>query len=502
MFLSDASVRRPVAMTCLIIALSLLGLRAYRDMSLEWLPQIDIPYITVLTVYPGGTPAEIETDIGKRIEDVIVSVEGIKHVTTSCMENACQILLEFQLGVDVDVAANDVREKIDMVVNDFPSGVEKPTVLKFDINAIPIISLALTGDAPIDALYDYADNELKDRLTTTEGVATTEIVGGSPREVQVRLDRDALAARGLSSTDVVRAVQEGVGKVPAGRIHDDAMEYAVTFDAEYAAPEALEALEIANADGARCHIGDVGRVVMAPGEETSGGVYRWTARYQRENREAARRQCRARCGPGAGGGERNAAATSRGHGIGLGQRRRTIHPRLGSRHTNQHLARHFADRPHSLLLPLQLPLDHYRRRNHAHHDSHRSLFHGIDRLHAQCLHPVGDRAVGRYPDHQLDCGAREHCQTAGRMRGSARGGPHWLEASGGSRGGERGNQLGRSLPGGHYGKYGGAFLCSVRLDHGYHDGGVPVCVVHTYPPPLRGCSLRPRSPDAARCWLL
>jgi len=113
MFLSNASIRRPIAMSCLIIGLALLGLNAYRQMGLELMPRTDLPFITIVTIYPGASPEQIETDIAKRIEDQVVTIDGLKHVNSSCMENVCQTLLEFNLGVNVDIAATDVREKLD-----------------------------------------------------------------------------------------------------------------------------------------------------------------------------------------------------------------------------------------------------------------------------------------------------------------------------------------------------------------------------------------------------
>ncbi len=266
MFLSTVSIRRPVAMCSLIIALSLLGINAYRKMGLEYLPQIDMPYITIVTVYPGGSPSEIETDIAKRIEDVVVSIDGLKHVTSACMENLCQTLLEFHLNVDVDVAANDVREKLDLIVNDFPSGTEKPKVLKFNINAKPIINLALTGDVPIDELFDFADNRLRDRITTLEGVADVQLIGGAKREVHVLLDREKLAARGLSSIDVVQAIQQEVRTIPSGRVREHGAEYSVKFDADYATVAAIGSLQVAGGDGQRCYLKDIGEVRMSTEE--------------------------------------------------------------------------------------------------------------------------------------------------------------------------------------------------------------------------------------------
>ena len=101
MFLSDASTRRPIAMSCLIIGLTLLGLNSYRKMGLELMPKMDVPFITVTTIYPGASPEQIETDVAKRIEDQVVTIDGLKHVSSSCMENVCQTFLEFELEVDV-----------------------------------------------------------------------------------------------------------------------------------------------------------------------------------------------------------------------------------------------------------------------------------------------------------------------------------------------------------------------------------------------------------------
>jgi len=266
MFLSDASIKRPIAISCLIIGLALLGFNAYRKMGLELMPRMDLPFITIVTIYPGASPEQIETDIAKRIEDQVVTIDGLKHVSSSCMENVCQTLLEFNLGVNVDIAATDVREKLDLIRADFPADAEDPKIMKFDINAMPVITLALTGDVSIDELYDYADNTLRDRVTVISGVADVELIGGAEREVHVMLDRQKLAARGLSSMRVVQAIQQGIGTIPSGRVIDNGTEYSVKFDAEYEDVEDIASLEIANKDGQRCYIRDVGHVEMTTEE--------------------------------------------------------------------------------------------------------------------------------------------------------------------------------------------------------------------------------------------
>ncbi len=267
MFLSNAAVKRPVAMSCLIIGLTLLGMNAYRKMGLEIMPKVDIPYITIITVYPGATPEEIETDVAKRIEDSVVAISGLKDVSSSCIENVSQTLLEFNLDVDVDLAAMDVREKLDLIRADLPEDVEDPKVVKFDINAKPVLSLALTGDAPIDELYDYADNTLRDRISVIAGVANVDLIGGAERQVHVLVDREKLAARGLTTLNLVQALREGVRTIPSGRIKSHGVEYAVKFDADFKDIARIGSLEVAGGNGERTYIKDVAEVRMTTEEQ-------------------------------------------------------------------------------------------------------------------------------------------------------------------------------------------------------------------------------------------
>ncbi len=266
MILSDFAVRRPVAMTCLILGLTLLGINAFRKMGLELMPQADIPFITIVTVYPGASPEELESDVARRIEDAVVSIDGLKHVNSVCMENVCQTMLEFELDVNVDIAATDVREKLDLIRADLPADVEDPIIQKFDINAKPIITLALTGDVPLDELYDFADNALRDRITVIAGVADVQLIGGAKRRVHVELDRARLAARGLTSLDVVHNIQQAVRTIPSGRVRDGGTEYTVKFDADFQQVIDLQDLEVVNHNGQRCYLRDVGSVFMATEE--------------------------------------------------------------------------------------------------------------------------------------------------------------------------------------------------------------------------------------------
>lgn len=263
MFLAKASVKRPVAMSALIIGLTLLGLYSFFKMNLELMPRTEVPFISVITVYPGAGPEQIETDIVRDIEDAMMTVDGIKNITSTSMENVGSVLLEFNIGVDVDIAATDVRENLDLILADLPSDAHDPKVLKYDINAAPVATLALTGKQSIEDIYDYADNVLRDRITVLPGVADVEITGGAGREVQVLIDRNKIVAAGLTTLDVVKVINSSVLNVPAGRITDAKREFSVEFNAQFDNYDDLLDLQIVNKGGRIVRVRDVADVKMA-----------------------------------------------------------------------------------------------------------------------------------------------------------------------------------------------------------------------------------------------
>jgi HAE1 family hydrophobic/amphiphilic exporter-1 len=273
MFLSNFSIRRPVTMAAFILVLVLGGLNSFNKLGLNMLPQIDIPFITINTVYPGATPTEIEVDIAKKIEDAVSNVDGIKHLQSSCMANMCQTLIEFDLDIDVDVAATDIREKIDMIIDDLPPEAEAPKILKFDLQAKPIVTLLLTGDRNVDDLFDFADEYLADRLSVIKGVADVQVSGGEKVEVHVELDPAKLTASGLNGADIILALSENNIKMPSGTLKEGTREYSVTFDAEFNSLQEIELFEVMTRDGKRVRIMDIATVSMRSKEARTLAYY-------------------------------------------------------------------------------------------------------------------------------------------------------------------------------------------------------------------------------------
>ncbi|MCX7819248.1 MAG: efflux RND transporter permease subunit [Kiritimatiellae bacterium] len=269
-----SSIRRPVATWTAVLVVLVLGALAYRRLGLDLMPQVNFPFVTVLTVYPGASAEDIETAVARKIEDAVSAIDGVRHLDSMCMPGLCQTLIEFELHRDVDAAATDVRERIALIRRDLPAAAEEPRVLKFDINARAIATLVLTGARPVDELYDLADQRLRDRFSVVEGVAEVEVLGGARREVHIRADPARLAAKGLTPLDLAQAVAAAHAKLPAGSAPESggSREAAVTFDAEAGTFAELGELQIGRAPGDRVRVRDVAMVEWGTERPTTAAM--------------------------------------------------------------------------------------------------------------------------------------------------------------------------------------------------------------------------------------
>jgi len=233
MGLVELAIRRPVLVLMVISALVVLGGRAYRDLVLELFPRIDFPFVVVTTVYPGANPEEVETSVTKKIEDAVATVEGVRHIQSQSQQNLSVVMIEFELETDVDEAAAEVRSRISAIRGELPKEVKEPTVAKVDIGALPVISLAMTGDRPMWQLRKLAEDVVAPRLSRLQGVARVVVTGGEEREIQVNVYKDRLAAYKLTLNDVVRALSTSNLNIPAGSIKQTDREYLVRSVGEF-----------------------------------------------------------------------------------------------------------------------------------------------------------------------------------------------------------------------------------------------------------------------------
>ncbi|MBR4370206.1 MAG: efflux RND transporter permease subunit, partial [Victivallales bacterium] len=262
MSISELSVKRKVAMCAFLFMLIFLGIKMYRSISIDSLPKFDVPYVVITTIYPGASPEEMEVDVVKRIEDAVSSIDGLKHTTCVCMENASAITLEFVLGTDVDIMIHEVREKINTIIEDFPSGVETPTLSKVNINAIPVVTMFLTGTHSIDELYDYADETLSNQFSSIPGVGEVRIHGGNEMQLHIILDREKLADSGLTIEKIISRISASNIKLPAGHIRENGREMSVTYDAEYRDIQSMKDIEISSNVGKRIYLGDIAEIKL------------------------------------------------------------------------------------------------------------------------------------------------------------------------------------------------------------------------------------------------
>ncbi|MFM2221853.1 MAG: hypothetical protein RLZZ78_110 [Armatimonadota bacterium] len=245
MSLTQLSIKRPIAILMLFAVLTILGLQGLFKMPAEQDPRIDFPFISVSTVYPGAGPGEIETLISKPIEDAVFSVNGIKNVTSVSQQGISIVAIEFQLGVDVDTAAADVRSKVDSVRRALPQAADVPLIGKFDTGSAPIMFLAVRSKSGRDSreIRDLCDRTIKDRLSQVAGVAAVNVIGGDKREIGIQLNRGKLDSLGLTVSDVVSAIRAQNLNLPAGRVTESVRDYAVRVVGEFKDAAELADLE-------------------------------------------------------------------------------------------------------------------------------------------------------------------------------------------------------------------------------------------------------------------
>jgi HAE1 family hydrophobic/amphiphilic exporter-1 len=224
MSLVDLCVRRPVFAMMLIVALVVLGLASYRDLGLDIFPKVDIPTVTVTTRLPGASPEEVESQVTKRIEEVVNTISGIDELRSTTIEGQSQVFVSFILDRDIDSAAQDVREKVATILSQLPQGTEAPVVEKFDFDAAPVRALVVSGRRSPREITELADQRIRRALEGMKDIGAVTLVGQRKREIQIAVDPSRLAAYGLSIQQVQTALQRQNVEVPGGRLTGEGRE--------------------------------------------------------------------------------------------------------------------------------------------------------------------------------------------------------------------------------------------------------------------------------------
>ena len=267
MVLSDISIRRPVLATVMSLLIVLLGVIAFDRLAVREYPKIDPPIVSVRTVLKGATAQVVESTITTPIEDALSGIEGIKTIKSQSREEVSQITVTFVTNRNVEAAANDVRDRVSRVKALLPDQADNPVVNKIEADAWPVMWVAVTSDrhTPME-LTDYADRYLTDPMKAVPGVATV-IIGGERRySMRVWLDRERLAAHGMTAQDVEEALRRQNLDSPGGRIESTQRELTVLAETDLQSPEAFNNMIIREVAGYPIRLKDVGRAAPGPYE--------------------------------------------------------------------------------------------------------------------------------------------------------------------------------------------------------------------------------------------
>jgi len=266
MWLTDVSIRRPVFITMVVLALIILGLQARKQMPTELIPKIDFPFISIVTVYPGAGPQEIETLVSEPIEEAVGSTGNLRNITSSSQDGVSAVGMELELGTDLNAAAADVRDKLTAARASLPRDINEPSIIKADITARPVMTLALGGKLSGRDMRILADKTIKDRLARVDGVAAVYVSGGQVREFSVAVDRDRLQAYGMTIDEVAQALGAENLNLPSGSVKEGAggraaRNYAVRTVGELRSADEIANLRI-NLPGSRgtVRLGDIATV--------------------------------------------------------------------------------------------------------------------------------------------------------------------------------------------------------------------------------------------------
>jgi hydrophobe/amphiphile efflux-1 (HAE1) family protein len=272
MSLVDLCVRRPVFATMLVVSLVVLGTASYRDLGLDLFPKVDIPTITITTRLPGAGPEEVESQITRRVEEVVNTISGLDELRSTTLEGRSQVFVSFVLERDIDEAANDVREKVATIVSQFPPGTESPIIEKFDVDAAPVMALVVSGRRSPREITEIADKRIKRALEAVKDIGAITLVGQRKREIQVAIDPNRLQAHGLSIQQIRTALQQQSVEIPGGRLTGPEREEGLRTLGRIEAVADFETVVVAETPGGPVRVRDIGQVL--DGEEEARSLSR------------------------------------------------------------------------------------------------------------------------------------------------------------------------------------------------------------------------------------
>ena len=273
MWLADTSVKRPVFATMVICGLVLLGIVSYPEIGVDLFPKVDFPIVNITTRYFGASPETVDLMVTDKVEASVNTINGVKSINSSSSEGFSRITIEFVLERNIDLAVQDVREKIARIRRDLPDEIDDPIIQKVDPDSVPVLWLSLTGKRSVRDLSTYADEVLREQFERISGVGAVELRGERRRQVLLWLDASKMQALRIAPGDVLQALQRNNLELPGGRVESQTKEYALKIKGEIANVADFGEIIVSQDNGAPVRIRDIGR--MEDGMEMRRSVARF-----------------------------------------------------------------------------------------------------------------------------------------------------------------------------------------------------------------------------------
>jgi HAE1 family hydrophobic/amphiphilic exporter-1 len=270
MSIAEIAVKRPLLIIVIFTVLILFGFVSYKKLNYNLLPKIEVPTVTVSTVYAGASASEVESSVTKKLEDAFAAVEGLDQINSKSQEGVSQIVIQFKAGTNIDEAEANIQRKADQAQNDLPKDIDKPLVNKVNLEEAPVIKAGVTSTLAPRALYDLVDKQLRPILQNVSGVGQVNIIGGDEREIQVNVDQGKLNAYGITIMQVTDAVSNANQSFPAGSIETRNQQVSIQYDANVTSVEQLrDVIIVQRPGGGSVYLHDVAEVVDATAKATA-----------------------------------------------------------------------------------------------------------------------------------------------------------------------------------------------------------------------------------------
>ncbi|WP_149554011.1 efflux RND transporter permease subunit [Treponema pectinovorum] len=269
MSISKKILDHPVLTLIVFALLGIIGLFTLKNVAISLMPDVDFPYINVRTTYKNAGPESVEKSVTKILEAQLVSVSGLKSITSTSSEGSSSISLEFNYGTDLESATNDIRDKISRATKNLPDGVDPPSIFKMDSNSMPIMRIAIRGNRSNDDLKTIAEDQIVDLLEQVDGVAEATVSGGRTKILRVDISQNRLSAYGLTMAQVASALAKQNLELGGGKISDGVKDYTVRTTGEFSSVEEVKETIITTVNNYVVRLGDLGNVYLGFEDRTS-----------------------------------------------------------------------------------------------------------------------------------------------------------------------------------------------------------------------------------------